>query len=124
MKSRLIPSAALDFESAEARSLAWLPLAVRYKLDRASLHLTLHAWQALSIDKREALVISVSEDEFRGAAIQCGATHRISVAFDNLDMDLVSEAFGCDADGAARWLEESTGFSRYVLRKRMAQRCH
>lgn len=56
MSTDLPPTTCLPTEPGQARALTWLPLAVRYKLDLASLKLSLRLWQALPRGDREALV--------------------------------------------------------------------
>ncbi|ROZ78040.1 nitrate reductase associated protein [Ramlibacter sp. WS9] len=54
--SGLAPLACLPFESQECRSLHWMPLAVRYKLDVCQLCLSLGQWQSLSLESRAFLL--------------------------------------------------------------------
>jgi hypothetical protein len=46
----------LSSEPPQARSLEWLPLAVRFKLDAVGLKIGLSEWQALARAKRQALL--------------------------------------------------------------------
>lgn len=46
----------LSSEPPQARSLEWLPLAVRFKLDALGLKIRLYEWQALARPKRQALL--------------------------------------------------------------------
>ena len=50
------PDRVFHFEPPEARALQWLPLAVRYKLDRCGLKVRLQQWQALPLAGRSALL--------------------------------------------------------------------
>lgn len=43
-------------EPPQARSLEWLPLAVRFKLDASGLKIRLSEWQALARAERQALL--------------------------------------------------------------------
>lgn len=44
------------FEGAASQDLSLIPLAVRYKLDRAEIKLHLKQWQALSVEERRQLL--------------------------------------------------------------------
>jgi hypothetical protein len=50
------PVRTFAFESSEARALAWLPLAVRFKLDLCGLRVSLREWQGLTLAQRQALL--------------------------------------------------------------------
>jgi hypothetical protein len=73
MSADLPPTTCLPTEPGEARALTWLPLAVRYKLDLASLKLSLRLWQALPRSGREALVALAPGPSFERLARQAGA---------------------------------------------------
>lgn len=124
MKSRLTPTACLDFEPDEAKQLVWLPLAVRYKLDEASLRIRLNAWQALPLEERANLLALPDGPDFRRAALQAGASQHPATPCELPEVGVIAETFGCGLLGATRWLIESSPFSRFVLAKRLAQHCH
>lgn len=63
------PTQAFPFEPDAARALTWLPLAVRYKLDRCALRVSLQAWQALPLRSRERLLACPAGDAFHGLAL-------------------------------------------------------
>jgi hypothetical protein len=50
-----------DFEVASTEDLAYIPMAVRFNLDRAGLRISLAQWQALSQDTRVALASIVPD---------------------------------------------------------------
>lgn len=50
------PVRLLSCEPPQARSLEWLPLAVRFKLDAVGLKIRLSEWHALTRDERLALL--------------------------------------------------------------------
>lgn len=60
------PTQVLSFEPLEARELSWLPLAVRYKLDRGGLRLGLESWRSLELDARRKLVACSEGEDFVG----------------------------------------------------------
>jgi hypothetical protein len=62
--STLEPNEVLWFEPLEARELSWLPLAVRYKLDRSGIRLSLGSWRSLELDARRRLVACREGDDF------------------------------------------------------------
>ncbi|MEJ8839900.1 nitrate reductase associated protein [Ramlibacter sp. AN1133] len=64
------PDRVLDFEPEEARKLRWLPLAVRFKLDKCGLKLGLQQWQALDLCQREALVRRPPGDLFEQRVLE------------------------------------------------------
>ena len=64
--SELEPTSVLAFEPDEAKALKWLPLAVRYKLDRCGLKLSLDQWRSLPIADRQQLLASREGDAFAG----------------------------------------------------------
>lgn len=74
----LPPTSCLAQEPEEARSLRWVPLAVRYKLDRCSLHISLDQWHMLPLDVRSALVsLPLGEGGwFEQLALSAGACMR------------------------------------------------
>ena len=55
MSSTEIPTGLYPFESDETRSLAIIPLSVRYKLDVCEVKLHLQQWQKLPLAERQAL---------------------------------------------------------------------
>jgi len=68
----LTPTRCHDFEPEQAKSLHWMPLAVRYKLDESQLKLKLDQWQSLPLLARADLVRSLG-DRFAGLAVKAGA---------------------------------------------------
>lgn len=54
--AELRPTVCLAHEPEESRALRWIPLAVRYKLDKSLLHISLDTWHMLPLDVRESLV--------------------------------------------------------------------
>ncbi|MFS2208279.1 nitrate reductase associated protein [Variovorax sp. Varisp36] len=58
MRPDVEPTVCLDFEAAQAKSLEWLPLAVRFKLDKTHLTFTLKEWQTLSVAMRRELLFA------------------------------------------------------------------
>lgn len=120
MKNDLSPSACLPFEHECAKSLHWLPLAVRYKLDEAGLKLSLIQWQSLTITSRLGLVKILPKDGFVERALESGA---YVTGVPQLQAKIVeveaAQLLGCTRQEAALWLASSTPFSRYALRKRV-----
>jgi hypothetical protein len=58
------PTCVLPGESVQARQLAWMPLAVRFKLDRCGLRIGLAQWQAMSLTERSALLVTPEGQPF------------------------------------------------------------
>ncbi|NML46760.1 hypothetical protein HHL11_23655 [Ramlibacter sp. G-1-2-2] len=107
----LSPTACLDVDSASARDLAWLPYAVRFKLDECGLTLSLRDWQQLALAERAALVrtpLVPGTTGFEQLARACGAGD-----------DAGGQRTDGNVEGVASqdWLARSTPFARYVLRK-------
>lgn len=119
MKHDSSPVACLEFEHHCAKSLHWFPFAVRYKLDRAALTLSLDQWQSLSIDTRLDLLHSLLEQGFIQAALRSGASFsgvpKIEAEMDEAE---VAHLLECTREEASSWLAFSTPFARYALRKR------
>ena len=78
LSADLQPTVRLPFEPCEAQALTWLPLAVRYKLDQASLKLPLKAWQRLPREDRERLLALPAGSAFEAHAVSTGAFHKPS----------------------------------------------
>ena len=78
LSADLQPTVRLPFEPCEAQVLTWLPLAVRYKLDQASLKLPLKAWQRLPREDRERLLALPAGSAFEAHAVSTGAFHKPS----------------------------------------------
>lgn len=78
LSADLQPTVRLSFEPCEAQALTWLPLAVRYKLDQASLKLPLKAWQRLPREDRERLLALPAGSAFEAQAVSAGAFHKPS----------------------------------------------
>jgi hypothetical protein len=114
------PTTCLDFESAQAKSLQWLPLALRHKLDGARLKLTLKRWQSLAPKVRVNLLRILPENGFADAALLAGAHVAVGLSERQANMDEAeaSHLLNCSRERAAQWLAASTSFARYALRKR------
>jgi hypothetical protein len=114
LDARLTPTACLPFEPEECRSLQWLPLAVRHKLDECCLRLSLRQWQSIPLAQRNVLLEAplAADDEARSfalAAMAAGATpgtFRPRASHSALG-NTPPEVFEADA----------TPFARYVARK-------
>lgn len=97
----------------------WFPFAIRYKLDRAALKLSLHQWQSLSLDTRLDLLHSPLELGFISTALRCGASFAgVPQAQAEMDAMEVAQLLECSSEEASTWLALSTPFARYALRKR------
>lgn len=118
MRSRLSPTACLDFEPDEAKELVWLPLGVRFKLDEAALRLRLGSWQSLPHERRLELLTLPAGDEFRIAALLAGATRHEANQPPMPSLERIAEVLGCGLMRASSWLVDSSAFSRYVLAHR------
>jgi hypothetical protein len=59
------PTRTFAFEPLQARELEWLPLAVRFKLDRCGLRVRLRHWQALDLRERSSLLACPDGPAFR-----------------------------------------------------------
>lgn len=94
----LEPVATLPGEPPQARALTWLPLAVRYKLDRCGVRISLAQWQALDLPTRTALL----EAPLHAANLQDTFARKLSRSVD--------AAAGSLAQG-------SVSFTEYVERK-------
>jgi hypothetical protein len=64
------PTRTFDFEPLQARELEWLPLAVRFKLDRCALRVRLRHWQALDRRERASLLVCADGPAFRQLVLQ------------------------------------------------------
>jgi hypothetical protein len=64
------PDRVFEFEPDEARSLQWLPLAVRYKLDLCGRKIGLQQWQALALTDREGLLRCPAGATFEARLLQ------------------------------------------------------
>ena len=124
MNPRMLPTACFDFEPEEAKELVWLPLAVRYKLDVSGLRIGFDTWQALPLARRSLLMSLPVGPEFENEARRAGASPAMPQSCDIPPLESAAEVLCCGLLCAARWLTDSTAFSRYVLAKRAAQRCH
>jgi len=113
------PVVCLEFESAKTRSLQWIPLAVRHKLDGAGLKLTLNQWQSLTLATRVDLLRLLPAHGFIEAALNAGAfgagARQGTVEMDEVE---VARLLTFTHQEAVRWLASSTSFARYALRKR------
>lgn len=120
MRNDILPTLCLPFESASARSLDWLPLAVRYKLDAAGLRLTLEQWKALPITERGDLLRRLPQDSFRAQACKAGAVSQARQRTIEVDIDDVEVAriLMCSVGDANVWLSGATSFALYVMKKR------
>lgn len=119
MKHDISPVTCLEFEHQCAKSLHWFPYAVRYKLDRAALTLTLEQWQSLSIDTRLDLLHSLLEQGFIQVALRSGASFAgVPKIESEMDEAEAARLLECTGEEALSWLTFSTPFARYALRKR------
>ena len=100
------PTACLDFESDQARSLEWLPLAVRFKLDATQLTFSLREWQALSEAQRRELLLAplaAGHSGFASRAVAAGAS--------------TDTRFSSPGAGGVLEKEKPSSFAQYVQRK-------
>jgi hypothetical protein len=124
LSPHLSPTSCLDVDSAAAQDLAWLPYAVRFKLDECGLAISLARWQQLSLRERVALVhapLQPGAGGFRPLALAGGARPdacRRPGAEATLQPGDLAFLHGGDVQ---HWLSRSTPFARYVLGK-MARR--
>ncbi len=112
------PVRVFGFEPPEARQLAWLPLAVRFKLDACGVRLRLHEWRALTMGQRRALLSTGRPDAFRAllhslapaaaAVADCGPREDLAACPPELEA-----AF----PGAARRWAQASAFERYLAGK-------
>lgn len=117
MNPNLTPTECLDFEPEEARTLLWMPFAVRHKLDEAHLKLKLDQWQRLSLGERAHLVRSLG-NSFAELAVKAGARPWISTVSTELpDPVQLSRALGCSRDQANQWLNNASPFACYLMAK-------
>lgn len=124
MRNDICPTSLLPFEPDHAKTLHWLPLAVRHKLDEAGLKLSLAQWQALSRGVRMDLVRRLA-DEFSSLAVAAGAyvsDNPRSVGH-SMDESEVGRLLGCGTDEARRWIANSSAFARYAMGKRLGLKC-
>lgn len=118
MRPDLVPTSCFPFEPEEARSLSWLPLAARHKLDSCGLRLSLAQWQALPLAARLELLQRPAGAEFALCAAQAGASrHTQQREPVRLQSEQVAKALECDAAAARAWLAAATPFAHYVLGK-------
>ena len=118
MQTDLAPTACLAFEPDEARSLLWLPLAVRYKLDGSGLRLSLGEWQALPMGTRRELLQMPAGAEFTRRAVLAGAADDTCLRTPvRLETEHVAQVLDADAATARAWLATATPFAQYVLGK-------
>jgi hypothetical protein len=122
MRNDVEPSACLPCEPEAARSLQWLPWAVRYKLDGASLKLSLSQWQALDPETRKDLVRRLPADGFEALARRAGARNACRPGADDPVIDAADLAplLGCDVEAARTWFAGASSFARYAMGKRVA----
>jgi hypothetical protein len=121
MNGGLSPTAVLDFEPEQAKSLSWLPLAIRHKLDDAGLRLTLRQWQDLPDGARRELLRRMPGDGFATQARAAGASAAPPAGASDgtlKDTDL-AVLFGCSVHQAQAWLAAASPFARYAVGKRM-----
>lgn len=118
MRPDLAPTACLPSEAEEARSLLWLPLAVRHKLDGCGVRLSLAEWQALPVATRLKLLQVPAGPEFALLARSAGASRDTRTREPaRLQVEDVAKALDCDAATARAWLAAATPFAHYVLDK-------
>lgn len=110
MRPDLEPTLCLDFEAGQAKSLEWLPLAVRFKLDKTHLTFTLKEWQTLSIELRRELLLAPLAPGHSGFAC------RAAMVGASTDTRLSSQ----DSEGAPE-KQELRSFAHYVQRKRSGE---
>lgn len=63
------PDRVLGVEPPEAKTLEWLPLAVRLKLDDCGLKVRLADWQGLAASQRQALLACPAGSRFRSLVL-------------------------------------------------------
>lgn len=124
MRNDLTPTNCLPFEPEPARTLQWLPLAVRHKLDEASLKLTLGHWQALPMATRAALLKRLPAQGFASEARHAGARQAACTGVEQVDIDEAEAAqlLGCGLADARQWLASASSFARYAMSKRLGLR--
>ncbi|CAH2805350.1 MAG: NAD-dependent aldehyde dehydrogenase associated with FdhD [uncultured Paraburkholderia sp.] len=126
-----------DFEVESSENFTFIPMCVRFNLDRFGLRISLEQWQMLPLEDRKLLArFPVDEDEeiepnFDHALFEMLRTHanvepewftpEESLAWrrtDSVPEGVVRQAqlAGLAAPGVARWAELAT-FKRYVLAK-------
>jgi hypothetical protein len=106
MRPDMEPTACLDFESDQAKSLQWLPLAVRFKLDATQLTFTLREWQALLEEQRRELMLAplaAGHSGFACRAVAAGA--------------LTDTRFSSPGPEGVLEKEKPSSFAQYVQRK-------
>lgn len=117
MRSDIAPLECLEFEPTQVKTLEWLPLAVRHKLDLAGLKLTLQQWQALDRATRLRLLRAGPADGFAVYALQAGAFPVPPREIPVLDEEKAAMLLCTTKEEARRWLAQSSSFARYVLQK-------
>lgn len=119
MRPDLTPTSCLPFEPESARSLKWLPWAVRYKLDEAGLRLTLGQWQKLPFLSRAELVRRLPEQDFALEARKAGAktSDECRLKQRQIDVSAAAVVLDCTSTEALAWLNHASGFSRYAMEK-------
>ncbi len=122
MRNDISPTCCLPFESEHAKSLHWLPLAVRHKLDGAGLRLTLEQWQALPLRRRVDLLHRLPASGFEIEAREAGATFNRSAGQTDIDEVDVASLLGCSLNDGRKWLIGASLFARYALGKRIGKR--
>lgn len=124
MNPHVEPNACLDFEPSEVHELAWLPLAVRHKLDHCGLRLSLKQWQALPMQCRAELLEVSDYAAFGLSALNAGAVpDTMSRRLGLFQPDDVARLLGYDIGEACSWLSAATPFARYALDKSSRVRC-
>ena len=114
------PDSCLRFEHAHVKSLRWLPLAVRFKLDCAGLKFTLDQWQALPLSIRVDLLHLLVAETFAETAQKAGASSVEIQQDQEIERAQAAELLGCSSQEATSWLDSSTPFAKYMLRKQVA----
>lgn len=121
MRNDIPPISCLPFESEGARSLHWLPLAVRHKLDGAALRLSLEQWQALPLRSRRDLLCRLPVEGFAAEARKAGARiavhHKIRQGV--IDEVEVARSLDCHLRDARDWLAGASSFALFAMEKRM-----
>lgn len=107
MRPDLEPTVCLDFEADQAKSLGWLPLAIRFKLDKTHLTFTLKEWQTLSIELRRELLLAPLAPDHSGFACRAAAA----------GASTDTRFFSLGSEGALE-KQELSSFAHYVQRKR------
>lgn len=65
-----VPQGLFEFESHDAGDLRFIPLSIRYRLDRTGLKLGLEAWRGLALETRRGLLAAAMDRETGDAGFQ------------------------------------------------------